>query len=51
VATYAEDAMARLVQLRHDRRERTACVEARAAYLQRFANGVHAATLQALCSF
>lgn len=49
--SYAEDAMARLVQLHHDRKEATACREARDGYLKRFPAGVHAATLGALCSF
>lgn len=49
--SYAEDAMARLVQLHHDRKEATACREARDGYLKRFPAGVHAATLAALCSF
>lgn len=49
--SYAEDAMARLVQLHHDRREATACRDARDGYLKRFPAGVHAATLGALCSF
>lgn len=49
--SYAEDAMARLVQLHHDRKEAAACREARDGYLKRFPAGVHAATLGALCSF
>lgn len=49
--SYAEDAMARLVQLHHDRKEATACRESRDGYLKRFPAGVHAATLGALCSF
>lgn len=49
--SYAEDAMARLVQLHHDRKEATACRDAREGYLKRFPAGVHAATLGALCSF
>lgn len=49
--SYAEDAMARLVQLHHDRKEATACRDARDGYLKRFPAGVHAATLGALCSF
>ncbi len=49
--SYAEDAMARLVQLHHDRKETTACRDARDGYLKRFPAGVHAATLGSLCSF
>lgn len=49
--SYAEDAMARLVQLHHEQHHAPACRDAREAYLKRFPAGVHAATLQSLCSF
>lgn len=49
--SYAEDAMARLAQLHHDQHRAPACRDAREAYLKRFPAGVHAATLQSLCSF
>lgn len=49
--SYAEDAMARLVQLHHEQHRAPACRDAREAYLKRFPAGVHAATLQSLCSF
>jgi transmembrane sensor len=48
-ASYAEDAMARLVRLHHLLHQRAACKEARAAYLERFPSGVHTATLLDLC--
>ena len=49
--SYAEDAMARLVQLHHEQHHAAACRDAREAYLKRFPAGVHAATLQSFCSF
>ncbi|MDP3237003.1 MAG: FecR domain-containing protein [Myxococcales bacterium] len=49
--SYAEDAMARLVQLHHEQHRAPACRDARESYLKRFPAGVHAATLQSLCSF
>lgn len=49
--SYAEDAMARLVQLHHEQHRAAGCRDAREAYLKRFPAGVHAATLQGLCSF
>lgn len=49
--SYAEDAMARLVQLHHEQHRAPACRDAREAYLKRFPAGVHAATLQSLCAF
>jgi transmembrane sensor len=49
--SFMEDALARLTRLHHELRHGDACRSAKATYLKRFPSGVHAATLEPLCSF
>jgi ferric-dicitrate binding protein FerR (iron transport regulator) len=48
-AAFAEDAMARMVQLRDQRHEAAACKAARARYLSRYPQGTYATSLASLC--
>lgn len=49
--SFVEDAMARLARLHHELRHGEACRAAKASYLKRFPSGVHAATLEPLCTY
>jgi TolA-binding protein len=48
-ASFAEDALARVVQLHHAAGDRAACQASRERYLERYPAGSHAATLASLC--
>jgi TolA-binding protein len=48
-ASFAEDALARIVQLHHAASDHAACQASRQRYLERYPAGTHAATLSTLC--
>jgi TolA-binding protein len=48
-AAFAEDALARIVQVHHASGDRRACAEGKAAYMKRYPAGAYAASLAPLC--
>lgn len=48
-AAFAEDALARIVQVHHAAGDRRACAEGKAAYMKRYPVGAYAASLAPLC--